>query len=228
MKLKKEHPMTKPDAILLGGDRYHKAEEAFAGVGPALEAAGLEVEYMTDYSKINADTLGDKKLLCILRDGMEWPDGYEKPYEVWMKPDQEEAIEQFVAAGGAFMPLHNAGWAYPWQTKKGYRHVMGGYFQGHPAVLPFDVQIVNPDHPITEGIEDYEITDEQHFLWFDYDRVDLLLKSRGRDGRESAAGWAYTYGQGRVAYIANGHTLEILQHPMVKRLLHNAARWVLG
>jgi len=220
--------MTKPDAILLGGDRYHKAEEAFAGVGPALEAAGLEVEYMTDYSKINADTLGDKKLLCILRDGMEWPDGYEKPYEVWMKPDQEEAIEQFVAAGGAFMPLHNAGWAYPWQTKKGYRHVMGGYFQGHPAVLPFDVQIVNPDHPITEGIEDYEITDEQHFLWFDYDRVDLLLKSRGRDGRESAAGWAYTYGQGRVAYIANGHTLEILQHPMVKRLLHNAARWVLG
>jgi len=220
--------MTKPDAILLGGDRYHKAEEAFAGVGPALEAAGLEVEYTTDYSKINADTLGDKKLLCILRDGMEWPDGYEKPYEVWMKPDQEEAIEQFVAAGGAFMPLHNAGWAYPWQTKKGYRHVMGGYFQGHPAVLPFDVQIVNPDHPITEGIEDYEITDEQHFLWFDYDRVDLLLKSRGRDGRESAAGWAYTYGQGRVAYIANGHTLEILQHPMVKRLLHNAARWVLG
>ncbi len=220
--------MPKPTAILLGGDRYHHAEEAFAGVGPALEAAGLTVEYTTDPTLIDADHLSGKRLLCILRDGMAWPEGHEKPCEVWMRPHQEHAIEEFVAAGGAFIPLHNAGWAYPWKTENGYRHVMGGYFQGHPAVLPFDVTVVNPYHPITEGVEDYEITDEQHFLWFDYDRVDLLLKSQGRDGRESAAGWAYTYGQGRVAYLANGHTLDILQHPMVQRLLYNAARWVVG
>ena len=220
--------MPKPTAILLGGDRYHHAEEAFAGVGPALEATGLTVEYTTDPTLIDADHLSGKRLLCILRDGMAWSEGHEKPCEVWMRPHQEHAIEEFVAAGGAFIPLHNAGWAYPWKTENGYRHVMGGYFQGHPAVLPFDVKVVNPDHPITQGVEDYEITDEQHFLWFDYDRVDLLLKSQGRDGRESAAGWAYTYGQGRVAYLANGHTLDILQHPMVQRLLYNAARWVVG
>ncbi|HCQ04434.1 MAG TPA: hypothetical protein DIT99_28845, partial [Candidatus Latescibacteria bacterium] len=34
--------------------------------------------------------------------------------------------------------------------------------------------------------------------------------------------------QGRVVYLANGHTLDILQHPMVQRLLYNAARWVVG
>lgn len=220
--------MPRPDALFLGGDRYHNADEAFAGVGPALEAAGLTVEYTTDYESITEESLRDKRLLCILRDGMEWPDGVDKPYEVWMKPHQEKAIEHFVANGGAFMPLHNAGWAYPWETNKGYRHVMGGYFQGHPAVMPFDVQVVNPNHPITDGVTDYEITDEQHFLWFDYDRVDLLLKSRGRDGREAPAGWAYTYGKGRVAYLANGHTLDIIRHPMVQRLLHNAARWLLG
>jgi len=28
------------DAVLLAGDRYHNADDAFAGVGPALEAAG--------------------------------------------------------------------------------------------------------------------------------------------------------------------------------------------
>lgn len=212
------------DALLLAGDRYHRAEDAFAGVGPALEAAGLQVEYTTDFVSLNRQALSGKRLLAILRDGMEWPQGPDQPHQVWMQPHQEEAIEAFVAGGGAFMPLHNAGWAYPW--KNGYRRVMGGYYQGHPPVQAFDVQVV-ARHPITAGVEDYEITDEQHFLWFDHDRVQLLLKSQGRNGMESAAGWAYEYGRGRVAYLANGHTLEILQHPMVQRLLHNAARWLL-
>ena len=217
--------MPSPDAVILAGDRYHDANDTFRGVGPAMEAAGLTVEYTTDYAVLDADLLTGKRLLVILRDGMEWPAGHDQPYQVWMQPHQEEAIESFVESGGAFMPMHNAGWAYPWQN--GYRRVMGGYFQGHPPVMGFDVTVVNRAHPITMGVEDYEIVDEQHFLWFDYDRVELLLKSRGQDGRESAAGWAYAYGQGRVAYLANGHTLEELQHPMVQRLIHNAVRWLL-
>jgi hypothetical protein len=212
------------DAILLAGDRYHRAEDAFAGVGPALEAAGLQVEYTADFAGLDHRTLSGKRLLAILRDGMEWPQGPDQPHQVWMQPHQEEAIEHFVAGGGAFLPLHNAGWAYPWRN--GYRKVMGGYYQGHPPVAEFEVQVV-ARHPITAGVEDYTITDEQHFLWFDCDRVQLLLKSRGSNGMESAAGWAYEYGKGRVAYLANGHTLEILGHPMVQRLLHNAARWLL-
>ena len=211
-------------AILLAGDRYHRAEDAFAGVGPALEATGLQVEYTADFAGLNHQALQGKRLAAILRDGMQWPQGDSQPHEVWMQPHQEEAIEAFVAGGGAFLPLHNAGWAYPW--KNGYRRGMGGYYQGHPPVQAFDVQVVAA-HPITAGVEDYEITDEQHFLWFDHDRVQLLLKSQGRNGMESAAGWAYEYGRGRVAYLANGHTLEVLQHPMVQRLLHNAARWLL-
>lgn len=167
------------DALLLAGDRYHRAEDAFEGVGAVLEAAGLTVEYTTDFAALDTGLLTGKRLLCILRDGMEWPDGPEKPYRVWMRPDQEEAIEHFVANGGAFMPLHNAGWAYPWQN--GYRRVMGGYYQWHPPIQPFDVRVVNPDHPITQGVTDYEITDEQHFIWFDHDRVDLLLKSQGKE-----------------------------------------------
>ena len=213
------------DAILLAGDRYHKAEDAFAGVGPALESAGLDVEYTTDFECLDSKLLEGKRLLVILRDGMEWPKGHEAPHQVWMLPGQEEAVEAFVRGGGGFLPLHNSGWAYPWRGP--YRRVLGGYYQGHPPVLPFEVRVVQRDHPITSGVSDYEIVDEQHFLWFDHDRVELLLKSIGRDGRESPAGWAYGYEKGRVAYLANGHTLEILQHSMVQRLLHNAVRWLI-
>jgi type 1 glutamine amidotransferase len=212
------------DAILLAGDRYHHPEDACAGVGPALAAAGLTVTCTSDYASLTAAALAGKRLLVILRDGMEWPDGTDKPSTRWMQPHQEQAIESFVLNGGAFLALHNAGWDYPWQG--GYRRTLAGYYQGHPPIAPFKVQVVNRAHPITAGVEDYEITDEQHFIWFDPDRVTLLLKSQGQNGMESAAGWAYQYGKGRVAYLANGHTLEILQHPMVQRLLHNAARWL--
>ena len=87
------------DAVLLAGDRYHKAEDAFAGVGPALENAELRVQYTTDNVALNAQLLEGKRLLCILRDGMEWPNGYEQPNTVWMTPEQENAIEHFVQAG---------------------------------------------------------------------------------------------------------------------------------
>ena len=213
------------DVFFLAGDRYHCADEAFAGVGPVLESAGLNVEYTTNIGRLNWDNLKDKRLLIIFRDGMEWPHGESESYEVWMQAHQEKAIEKFVRQGGSFMPLHNSGWAYPWKGL--YRKVLGGYYQGHPPVEPFDVRVVDSDHPITKGVHDFEIVDEQHFLWFDYERVNLLLKSIGRDGRESAAGWAYKYKQGRVVYLANGHTLEILQHKMVHLLLSNAVQWLL-
>ena len=212
-------------ALILAGDNYHNADDAFEGVGSVLKAEGLDVTCTTDFAGVGASMLADKALFVILRDGIEFPNGRDAKPVPWMQPAQEEAIEQFVLNGGGFMPLHNAGWAYPWQG--GYRRTMGGYFVGHPPIAKFRVEVVNKTHPITAGVESYEITDEQHFLWFDYDRVEVLLVSQGQDGRQSVAGWAYEYGKGRVAYLANGHTLEILRCPMYQKLLRNAARWVL-
>ena len=110
------------DALFLAGDRYHVADEAFAGVGPVLESAGLEVDYTTDFSSIDAHSLDGKRLLVFLRDGMEWPDGHDSPPVRWMQPHQEEAIENFVKDGGSFLVLHNSAWDYPHEG--GYRRTV--------------------------------------------------------------------------------------------------------
>lgn len=218
--------MATPQALILAGDNYHDPNDAFEGVGSVLKTEGIAVECTTDFAAFGRKMLADKDLFVILRDGMEFPNGRKAGPVAWMQPDQEEAVEQFVLAGRGFMPLHNSGWGYPW--KGGYRRTFGGYYVGHPAIAKFNVDVVNENHPITAGVESYDIVDEQHFLWFDYDRVEMLLVSQGQDGRQSAAGWAYTYGKGRVVYLANGHTLEILQHPIYQKLLHNATRWLLA
>ena len=217
--------MKSAKALILAGDHAHNSDDAFEGVGSVLKTEGIEVECTTDFAALGGEMLADKDLFVILRDGIEFPNGRDGERVVWMQPEQEEAIERFVLEGGGFMPLHNSGWGYPW--KGGYRRTLGGYYVGHPRIAKFKVEVVNKNHPVTDGIESYEIVDEQHFLWFDYDRVEVLLVSQGQDGRQSVAGWAYEYGKGRVVYLANGHTLEILRHSTYQKLLRNAARWLL-
>ena len=213
------------DALMLAGDRYHKAEDAFSGVGRVLKAAGLDVDFTTDFASVGKERLAGKKLLVFHRDGMEWPGGHDAPPERWMKPHQEEAIEQFVLDGGSFLVLHNSAWNYPWEGA--YRRTVGGYYQFHPPFQKFDVKVVDKKHPITAGVTDYEIEDEQHFIWFDPDRVTLLTTSTGKDGRQSAAGFCHEHGKGRVAYLGHGHRLVVLEQPPAQKLMTNAVKWLL-
>lgn len=217
--------MPPPRAVLLAGDHNHNPEHAFEGVGSVILAEGLELVCTTDYAGLGRATLDGARMLVIHRDGIECAEGEELPRVPWMRPEQEDAIEQFVLGGGAFLALHNAGWGYPFQG--GYRRTLGGYYIGHPPFARFTVEVVNTEHPVTAGVQSYEIEDEQHWLYWDYDRVTPLLVSRGRDGRQSVSGWAYTYGQGRVVYLPHGHTLEAIRHPMFQALLRNATRWAL-
>jgi type 1 glutamine amidotransferase len=213
------------DAVFLGGDRFHKAEEAHAGIGPILEAAGLSAHYTNDFASINADLLDDANLLVFLRDGMEWPNRHDADPVRWMQPHEEESIEKFVIGGGSFLVMHNSAWNYPFQG--GYRRTVAGYFQDHPPFQHFKVDITDRSHPITQGVESYEIDDEQHFIWFDKDRVDLFSVSQGYDGRQSASGYSHEYGEGRVAYLANGHRLSVLQQEPVQKLITNAVNCLL-
>jgi type 1 glutamine amidotransferase len=212
-------------ALILAGDHYHEAQHAYEGVGAVLKSLGMDVAATAGYASLGREALADKDLLVILRDGVESSPGAPNEQFAWMQPQQEQAVEEFVLNGGAFLALHNAGWGYPW--KGGYRRTLGGYYVGHPPIALFHVDVVNKSHPVTAGVESYDIVDEQHFLYCDYERVQVLLVSQGQDGRQSVAGWAYEYGQGRVVYLPHGHTLEVIVHPAFQKLLNNAARWLL-
>ena len=85
----------------------------------------------------------------------------------------------------------------------------------------------NKNHPITAGVEDFQVFDEQHMVKYYLDREHLLLRSIAPDNTESQAGWWREVGKGRFAYLAPGHTPESLGHPMMQRLIRNAMNWCL-
>jgi len=70
---------------------------------------------------------------------------------------------------------------------KDYREVMGGAYIDHPPLHPFRVSVVNNEHPITRGVEDFMVNDEQHFVTYDKDSKDILLPRSLHRGRPYAS-----------------------------------------
>ena len=102
----------------------------------------------------------------------------------------------------------------------------------------FKVKITNHDHPIMKGVNDFVVTDEQHFLVYEKDPKHVLaisvnedgLTYKDRDGKDSTtceAVWAYDYGKGRVCFFAPGHAMTALWNPEYEKMQKNAVKWLL-
>lgn len=239
-------------ALALIGDRYHNADYIQVALERTFDGVGLAVDYTVDYSKLSRDLLKPYQLFLCLRDGMIWPEGYLGPdaYSTysqglenrqdfpeaksrnWIREEQADAVKEFVRSGNGFYALHNN--SHVSLSSKTYRDVMGGAYIGHPALRPFKVRVVNANHPITQGIKDFFVNDEQHYVEYDKDRKDILLEAENVDGltyqnlgSKSIAGWAYEYGRGRVAFTSPGHTIHALWAPEYVKLQKRAIRWLL-
>ena len=215
----------RPRALALIGDRYHSPVYIRDHLAKALVRENIPVTFIENVEALTAESLAQHDLLIILRDGMNWPGGYDQPHVQWMTDAQQQAIWDFVHGGGGFLALHNAQGLYPPDGL--YYELFGGDYGGHPEPYVFTVRVEDRDHPVTSGVEDFEIFDEQHTVKYYLDREHLLLRSIARDNLSAPAGWWREMGKGRFCYLAPGHTPEALDHPMMQRLMRNAARWLL-
>ncbi len=215
----------RPRALALIGDRYHSPVYIRDGLSPALARENIPVTFIENVEELNAENLKSFELLIILRDGMNWPDGYAKPPVKWMTDAQQQAVWDFVHQGGGFLALHNAQGIYP--PGGLYYKLFGGDYGGHPKPYVYTVRIEDKNHPITAGVEDFSIFDEQHTVKYYLGREQLLLRSIAPDNLQSEGGWWREMGKGRFVYLAPGHTPEALGHPMMQRLIRNSLNWLL-
>jgi type 1 glutamine amidotransferase len=167
--------------------------------------------------------------------------------DAWISEDQGKAVKDFVAAGNGFYSYHNN--AFVSRSSTNYREVQGGVGLNHPPLRPYKVRIVNKNHPVTHGVEDFMVDDEQHYLIYDKDPKNILLHSENVDGLRftppirdpkdtgtepnkdlgttSVSGWAHEFGSGRVVFTAMGHTIYTMWQPEYLKMQKNAIRWLL-
>lgn len=249
----------KATAFALIGDRYHNSDYIRVGLGKTLgQGLGLSIDFCDEVKMLAAEQLAGRRLLIILRDGMLWPGGYSdessnaayvatgRPKIVseppvprsdgkpayWITPEQGRAVKEFVAGGGGVLFYHNVTYISP--HSEDFRDVLGAVTEGHPPLRTFKVKVTNAEHPITRGVQDFVVTDEQHYMRYEKDPKHLLLESVNEEGKtykdlgaSAKAGWAYDYGKGRVCYLAPGHLLTVLWNPEYEKLQRNAVRWLM-
>jgi trehalose utilization protein len=91
------------------------------------------------------------------------------------------------------------------------------------------IWVVEPGHPIAEGINDYfEIEREEMYgERFDVPQPEtLVFISWFTGGEVFRSGCCYTRGKGRIFYFRPGHeTYPTYHHPQVQRVIANAVRW---
>jgi hypothetical protein len=244
-------------AFALIGDRYHNSDYIRTALTRTLvKEAGLSIDFTDEVKQLSADTLKNYKMLIVFRDGMLWPDGYEGAYpgyepgsglklqseppylplngqpKMWMQAEQGKAVREYVERGGSAFFYHNV--SHVSLSNSDFRDVEGAIYTGHPPVRPFRLHITNREHPITRGVNDFLVTDEQHYVKYEKDPRHVFMKSEnsqglqfGDQGTTCEAGWAYEYGKGRVCFLAPGHMISVLWNPEYMKLQKNAVSWLM-
>ncbi len=207
-----------PAAVLIfGGGSSHDFERWFAGADArTLAALGREVAYSEDPRAL-ARALDGLALLVLCAN---------QPLE---DPTLRAALLAGVEHGQGLLLVHAATW-FNWADWPAFnRDLAGGGARSHEDYGAFDVRAVVGGHPLLRGVPgSFTITDELYRFEPDpAGAIEVLAIGRSpASGAEFPVVWTKTHGAGRIAAITLGHDGAAHEHPAYRRLLENAARWL--
>lgn len=143
-------------------------------------------------------------------------------------PEMQANLTRFVQEGRGLMLLHFACGAF--QDWPGFVELAGRVWdpkmRSHDPHGPFTVRIAAHDHPITQGLDDFEVTDELYTCLGGEPAIEVLATARSKvDGQEYPMAFVRQVEQGRVFQTVLGHDTIAFGAPGVERLLQRACLW---
>jgi len=161
-------------------------------------------------------------------------------YHMWQKitPEQQEAFASCISSGKPVVALHHSICAFDdWEE---YWRIIGGKYFHKPTMLDgkeypacsyihdihFKIKVADKKHPVTKGINDFEIFDETYKGYWVDSGVRVLLTT-DEPSSTHVVGWAKTYGKARIVVLQSGHDTPTFQNETYRRLLRQALEWVI-
>jgi len=93
----------------------------------------------------------------------------------------------------------------------------------HNVKIP--VHVADKNHPITQGVEDFEEIDEVYSQFYISPEVHVLLTTNHPESASFIA-WINKYNNAEVFFIQLGHGPQVFGNPQFRKLIGNAIQWV--
>lgn len=201
------------EILFLGHASEHHPSEKYAPVlASAVATKGINISYTNDPADLNPENLD-------LYDGLILYANHDS-----ISSSQEKALMDFVEEGKGFLPIHSASWCF--RNSPDFVQLVGGQFKTHETGT-FTAPILLPDHPVMQGLDEFETWDETYV----HDKISrdktILMERIEGDHREPWT-WVRNQGNGRVFYTAYGHDERTWTNPGFQALLTNAIYWAVG
>lgn len=145
-----------------------------------------------------------------------------------LDPADATTIDTHVRKGGGLLALHTA--VICFDAEPTWHALTGASWNwersSHPPLGRVEVEITEAggDHPITAGLEPFEIVDECYRSLDEEPDLDALLTAR-LGGRTHPLLWARQLDEGRVVTDLLGHGPESIDHPSHHTILRRSAAW---
>jgi uncharacterized protein len=157
-------------------------------------------------------------------------------YDSWqpLSNTEQHAYLRLLEKGTGMVFLHHALVSY--QEWPYFKQIIGGKYK-HPkyAVDSADVSDFRHDihmtirtnhtHPVTAGIESFELFDEGYMNMEVLPNVEVLLTTY-HPYCDEVIGWAHQVQNARVVYLLPGHAAQALENETYRQIIENAVRWV--
>lgn len=193
--------------------KYHDHEANGKFITAILnDTDGIESDFSQDYDVL-ANGLDDYHVVLFYTDVGELTDA------------QETGLLNYIRSGGGFYGLHTA--AASFRESEAYHAMLNGFFNGHSPYMDFTVNIGDSEHPITQGLEDFEAKDELYYLKQNPDMSHHLMQAYDDTKDEThVMAFHHNYGEGRVFYFALGHDMAMLENPSFQEVIRRGVLWL--
>jgi type 1 glutamine amidotransferase len=240
------------DAYLVAGGKYHNIDYARLELLKLMaEQPRIKVQVGADYSDIDAiceadfvisytcdvmPTAEETRRLCdAVRAGKKW-----------FALHGTNSILRFLEDGRVSSPREN----------EPFMELLGSQFLSHPPIMPYEVEVSDPEHPLVKDIPTFTVDDELYLSAL-HGEHKMLLHTRWTGITEAFedADWEtdeprpcmylHPYGEGEVLYLTLGHCRgKYDMQPMIEEypepefgawktdeyyeLLRRGIRWAMG
>lgn len=200
--------------LLLSGGAVHDHKSCGVVLREVLSGCP---DFSTDHVDDDLDVLLSPRMasfdaMVMYWTGGEIPDSHLTSWSNWLK------------GGKGLVSVH--GGAASFKHSDEYRAMLGGHLVSHPHYRDYQVSITEAVHPITDGLDEFMVRDEQYLCSYD-SRVSVLANALHK-GVAHPVIWVKEWGRGRICFNALGHDAAACSNPTFGRLIARGTRWAVG